>query len=164
MSVSTDSPASGLNCKLSIPHSSDFESRRTDVKLYLNLYSRIFLEWVWKYKPASENSFYWKVPVSWKHTISVTHWCFTHTPYWRTHNCIVEPSCGVSCWLRCTWLENKCHVVFAEGDNHFLFFLLLPRLKIVKISFKCKQFFVQLRREPVSTNSACLTTNYISDH
>jgi len=30
------------------------------------------------------------------------------------------------------------------------FFLLYFRLKIVKISFKCKQFFIQLRKEAVS--------------
>lgn len=38
---------------------------------------------------------------------------------------------------------------------------LLCRLKIVKISFKCKQFFIQLRKELVSIDLIIIDTNEI---
>lgn len=46
------------------------------------------------------------------------------------------------------------NVFVAALENVFLFYqqiiFLYFRLKIVKISFKCKQFFIQIRKEAVS--------------
>lgn len=74
--------------------------------------------------------------------------------------------------LLSTWLtlsSSKCHTgittqvirsISGENTNFCMFLVclfaslfLIPRLKIVKISFKCKQFFIELRREAVSTHS-----------